>query len=169
MSEKMTVEEIMEIRKGLAAVPFTGWLIPADSPALRDEAARREAVETSALGRLSADREGSGVSIPEPPRDAPPADDLVARLRELNRIYEKYSAPQDAEIVSKAAAAIEALRAERDGERKRYDGLAQGFWRIVDTSIVRAGLPSDELVALATIVHRLTEAEARVAALEGAL
>lgn len=57
---------------------------------------------------------------------------------------------------------LKANNAEVDRRRaaeKRYDELADGFWRIVDGSKLRGALPSNELETLARIVRRLEDAE----------
>lgn len=72
---------------------------------------------------------------------------------------EAYKDDLDFLAMREAADEIERLRKERDGERKRYADLADGFWRIVDSAQIKGGLPSCELNALSRIVDRLAKAE----------
>lgn len=147
----------------LPSLRINGYLY--DLSGVHREAARREAEGFVPEAARQAVAVAAGLTSAPPMSDAPPPpapDDLVRGLRDRARharAERNAIATRDAWHFEQAADAIEALRAERDAARKRYDDLADGFWRIVDGSKLD-GLPSCELNALQRIVARAEAAEA---------
>lgn len=94
-----------------------------------------------------------------------PSDEELCRSIRENpmAVWRDLDSGTDHKAADLAAARIDALRAERDAARKRYDDLAEGFWRIVDGAKLRDGVPSNELDALSRLVARAERAEAEAA------